>query len=194
MSIHNLLTFRVMPKVKTSQELKQFFGRWFQLERENRGISQKFVADKVGMSVTQLSRIENGQSGTRRDAVILLAQTIGADEEDALRVFYGNNSPDVDSELLGFIKQELNSSQNWTQEQKNLFLQIIRVTVAGIGSQSIENVSAIDNKEQMYTYYPEEFGDIQPISQEEAFRRQALLNADDKGTIDIDQDKKRKIS
>jgi transcriptional regulator with XRE-family HTH domain len=74
-----------MPEAKTSAEIRRDWGRWFKKERESRGINQKFVADKVNMTVTQLSRIENGQSGTKRDTVIALAKTVGIDETEALR-------------------------------------------------------------------------------------------------------------
>ena len=199
MSVQNLLTFRVMPKAKTSQEIKNFFGNWFQKEREKRGISQQFVAGKVDLSVTQLSRIENGYSGTRRDTVILLAQTIGADEEEALRVFYGNQAGNADPELIGFIRNELTDSDNWTQYQKDLFLQIIKVTVAGIQSQSDEFVYQPPAHQGLPTMKQSEFMPrVKPakrkkISQQEFIVEDDLIEVEDKGTINIDKNLNKKV-
>ena len=91
----------VMPTAKTSEDVKKDFGRFIQQARENSGLSQKYVAGKANLTVTQLSRIENGQSGTKRDTVILLAQVIGIDEVSALKVF----SPEsfITPENLGII-------------------------------------------------------------------------------------------
>jgi len=80
-----------MPEVKFSSDIRKEFGRYMQQEREARGISQKYLAGKMGISVTQLSRIENGKSGTERDTVILWAQKLGMDENEALRQFKPEN-------------------------------------------------------------------------------------------------------
>ena len=188
MSTSNLLTFRVMPKVKTSQEVKSFFGKWFQKEREERGISQKFVADKVDMSVTQLSRIENGQSGTKRDTAIILAQTIGADEEEALKAFYGWSFSESDSELIRLVKNELHNSDTWSSLQKENFLGWLKIMVIGIEAQRFSSF-----KTETYVVEGKNLKqDLEPISQEELLRQQTLLGSDDIGTIEIDQKQKRK--
>jgi transcriptional regulator with XRE-family HTH domain len=85
MPISDLLTFDVMSNVKFSADIRKEFGLYMQQEREKCGLTQKYVAKKIGISTTQLSRIETGKSGTERDTVILWAQTIGVDENDALR-------------------------------------------------------------------------------------------------------------
>ena len=101
-----------MPKSKSAAVLRRDFGRWLRQQREARGIRQKFVAEKSKITVTQLSRIENGQSGTRRDTVIHLAQIIGIDESEALRHFAPESFLQIPEELENipfyeFDKQEL---------------------------------------------------------------------------------------
>ena len=112
MSTANTLTFPVMSRAKPSEELRQELGSWLQKEREARGVSQKFVAEKANVTVTQLSRIENGQSGTRRDTVIKLAKIIGISEVEALRKFSPESVPQLPEELENipfyeFDKQDL---------------------------------------------------------------------------------------
>lgn len=99
MTISTLLTFDVMSQVKFSAEVRAEFGRFMQQEREKRGITQKYIADKIGKTVTQLSRIENGKSGTERDTVILWAQALGVDENEALRRYKPENNVVPDNKL-----------------------------------------------------------------------------------------------
>jgi transcriptional regulator with XRE-family HTH domain len=87
----SLLTFDVMSKVKSSADIRKEFGRWLQQQREERGINQKFIAEKIGKTETQISRIENGKSGTERDTVISWAQALNIDENEALRKFKPEN-------------------------------------------------------------------------------------------------------
>jgi transcriptional regulator with XRE-family HTH domain len=91
MTATHLLTFDVMSDVKFSADIREDFGRYMKREREERGLTQKYVADKIGLTVTQLSRIENGKSGTERDTVILWARVLGLEENDALRKYKPEN-------------------------------------------------------------------------------------------------------
>lgn len=99
-----------MLKAKPSKILRRDFGGWLQKERESRGLSQKFVADKAKLTVTQLSRIENGQSGTRRDKVILLAKVIGIDEIEALWRFAPESVSRLPGELENIPFDELDKA------------------------------------------------------------------------------------
>src|SRR5215213_577955 len=101
-----------MSKAKPSAVLHREFGLWLQKKRKSRGISQKFVAAKANLTVTQLSRIENGRSGTRRDTVILLAGIIGIDETEALSKYAPESVQRLPEELENisfdeFDKEEL---------------------------------------------------------------------------------------
>lgn len=101
-----------MSKSKSSAVLRREFGRWLKEQRKSRRVTQEYVAEKSGLTVTQISRIENGRSSTRRDTVILLAGIIGINETEALRHFAPESFPEFPEELENisfseFTKQEL---------------------------------------------------------------------------------------
>lgn len=128
-----------MSKAKPTAVLRREFGLWLQNERKSHGMSQKLVAAKSGLTVTQLSRIENGRSGTRRDTIILLASVIGIDETGALGKYapesglqfpgelenipFDEFDKDDWREILDFIKFKLLRKQKETSvetEEKSL--------------------------------------------------------------------------
>lgn len=100
-----------MSKPKSSVVLRREFGRWLRQQRQARGIAQKFVAEKSGITVTQLSRIENGRSSTRRDTVIHLARIIGINESEALRHFAPESFPQFPEELENIPFSEFNKQE-----------------------------------------------------------------------------------
>lgn len=123
MSINNILTFDVMSDVKSSEDIAKEFGRYMQTERTSRGLLQKFVADKMGLSETQLSRLENGKSGTERDTVIKWAQIIGIDANTALRKWRPENNLFAEQpEMKGKLKGLLRTTEKMTPEDKDRFL------------------------------------------------------------------------
>jgi transcriptional regulator with XRE-family HTH domain len=107
MPVNNTFTFSAGSVAESSEILRYRFGSWLQKERQSRGISQKHVAGKAGFTATQLSRIENGRSGTRRDTVILLAKIIGIDEIEALRQFAPESIKQMPEELENIPFDEL---------------------------------------------------------------------------------------
>ncbi|MGD9564484.1 MAG: helix-turn-helix domain-containing protein [Pyrinomonadaceae bacterium] len=52
------------------------FGSWLQLERERAEVSQADVAAKANIHVIQLSRIENGHSGLKRETLERIVKAI----------------------------------------------------------------------------------------------------------------------
>jgi transcriptional regulator with XRE-family HTH domain len=54
----------------------QAFGAWFQDQRELAGVSQTQAAKAAGVHVVQLSRIENGHSGVKRDNLVGLVDAV----------------------------------------------------------------------------------------------------------------------
>jgi transcriptional regulator with XRE-family HTH domain len=100
-----------MPEFIPSAELSRRFGRWLKQQRKTRGLTQEFVAAKSNITVTQLSRIENGQSGTRRDTVIQLAQVIGINETEALRHFAPESFASLPEELENIPFSEFNKQE-----------------------------------------------------------------------------------
>jgi transcriptional regulator with XRE-family HTH domain len=59
-----------------TDERWEIFGKWFQAEREKTGVSQKVAAAKAPVHVVQLSRIETGKSGVKRETLIELVEAI----------------------------------------------------------------------------------------------------------------------
>ena len=121
-----------MSEVKFSADIKEEFGRWMQAERESKGIMQKFVADKINITVTQLSRIENGKSGTERDTVILWARAVGVDENEALRRFKPENSNEETHDVLDGVKIIFQDGKGLTKKQQQEILNAARLIAKGV--------------------------------------------------------------
>ncbi len=132
MTSGNLLTFDVMSNVKFSADIRREFGRWIQKQREDRGLSQKFIAEKVGITDTQLSRIENGKSGTERDTVILLAKEIGIDENEALRKFKPENAASDDTHEVAGVANITFTYKAFTRAEQQQLLDIMRIAAQGV--------------------------------------------------------------
>lgn len=60
-------------------------GNWIKQYREKANLSQETAAEKAGLSRFQWIRIENGQSGTKRETLIQIAKVINADVNQTLR-------------------------------------------------------------------------------------------------------------
>ena len=69
-------------------QLKQL-GEWVKKHREKMNFSQETAAEKVGLSRYQWIRIENGQSGTKRDTILSIAKQLGADATEGLTLLAG---------------------------------------------------------------------------------------------------------
>jgi transcriptional regulator with XRE-family HTH domain len=100
-----------MSKAKPTAVLRREFGLWLQKRRKSGGMSQKFVAGKAHLTITQLSRIENGHSGTRRDTIILLASIIGIDEIETLGKYAPESFQRFPEELENIPFSEFNKQE-----------------------------------------------------------------------------------
>lgn len=78
--------------LKTKELKRKELGAWIKEHREKANISQETAAEKVGLSRFQWIRIENGQSGTKRETLIDIANAIFADVEKTL--LKGGYAPD----------------------------------------------------------------------------------------------------
>lgn len=79
------LTLNVMSQ-EESDTNRARLGSWLKLQREKARIGKKQVAKKVGISIQQIYRIENGQSGTRRETLDAICDFIGADKYEAYEI------------------------------------------------------------------------------------------------------------
>jgi transcriptional regulator with XRE-family HTH domain len=60
----------------------EIFGPWLQQQRELARVSQEEAALAAGIRVVQLSRIENGRSGTRRETIMSIVDAINGLSRD----------------------------------------------------------------------------------------------------------------
>jgi transcriptional regulator with XRE-family HTH domain len=72
-----------MPADRENTRWEQF-GSWLRKMRRDADLTQAQVAKRAGIHEVQVARIEKGESGTKRETVIQLAQAIGVDVGDAL--------------------------------------------------------------------------------------------------------------
>lgn len=82
-------------------------GEWVKLAREKANISQETAAEKAKMSRFQWIRIENGQSGTKRDTVIEIAKALKGDIAEALAAagFLTENASQQPTPIIEAIAQ-----------------------------------------------------------------------------------------
>lgn len=117
-------------------EMWEKFGRWLQAERERAGLSQQQVAAHAGIHVVQLSRIENGRSGAKRETVIAIAEAVNA---------LGKISIDIDAALgrAGFAAQSdameildgvriSFDEKKFTKAQRDKLTDTIKILAAGM--------------------------------------------------------------
>ena len=127
MSPKHLLTSDVMSKTENVPNETLSFGRYFKQTRENKGISQTFVAKKAGITVTQLSRIENDQSGTKRETALQLTEAASFSEQEtqeALR-FAGYIAHGAETSLPKPILEAIGKNGNLTENDNILIANFI---------------------------------------------------------------------
>lgn len=71
---------------KSSEEVRIAFGEWLQIQRKSAGLTQENIAEAVPMDRVHLARIEKGESGTKRDTAIKIAEAINSKSKNAHRV------------------------------------------------------------------------------------------------------------
>jgi transcriptional regulator with XRE-family HTH domain len=73
-----------MPSMLPKAHWEQF-GAWVRKMRREADLTQKQVADQAGIHEVHVARIEKGESGTKRETVLLLAKALGVDKGEALQ-------------------------------------------------------------------------------------------------------------
>lgn len=67
-----------------SETARRDFGLYIKGARDAAGLSQEGAAVKAGLTRQQWNRLENGQSGTKRETVLMIAAAFDLDESIAL--------------------------------------------------------------------------------------------------------------
>jgi transcriptional regulator with XRE-family HTH domain len=68
-----------------TEKQRKEFGRWLREHREALGLNQTEAGRRAGMSRTQWTRLELGESGTRRENVPQIAKAIKSDLHETYR-------------------------------------------------------------------------------------------------------------
>ena len=88
------------------------FADWLKTEREKSSLSQDGLGNKVGLDRQTIYRLENALSGTKRETVIKIAETLNADLETALNLagftsvkLFENKKPQNPSEFFAILDE-----------------------------------------------------------------------------------------
>lgn len=144
-----LITCQITSEVKMNTPIWETFGPWLQAERNRAKVSQEEVARRVGINVVQLSRIENGHSGSKRETVMAIVEAVNdlsksryqIDLDEAMkRAGYASPSKDeifnvMDKARISFL------DNSFTPDEKERLLDMMRTLVAGA-------IAAKGNKEE----------------------------------------------
>lgn len=142
----------------TDEERVRKFGLWLADNREKAGLAQKFVAEKADVNPVQLSRIENGHSGARKQTVIDIVDSINkysktghrVNKDEALNLagFFTNSSGFIDTSGLDENdKDKVKSFVEFLKTQKGVF----------VGETNIKAVGRIQTIPSKYVTNAQEF-------------------------------------
>ena len=142
----------------SSAETNAGLGRRIAEFRERHGIKQRELAERVDLSPTFLSEIENGKRNVSSDTLLRLANVLGASLDFLLR---GIEAPPPAREVV--VPPELSQAADqhgWTYGQTVALLQTRRTVLAkrspsGQAEKSVETMSADD----WVRFYERLFGD-----------------------------------
>lgn len=137
MAMLKLLTFNAMSTDTP-------FGPWLQQRREERGISQSAVAKKAGITVTHLSRIENGQSGVKRRTLVHIVDAINELEPDQSLsldhvLIRAGFAPILDLvDLDEDVRISFRDSEDWDDERRRRAIEAFKTVLEGIKARDRE--------------------------------------------------------
>lgn len=89
---------------RDSEEHRKQFGKWLREHRAVLGINQKEAGRRAGMSRTQWTRLEHGESGTRRENIPGIAKAVKADLLETYRRA-GYAPPVGEAEVPDFVQR-----------------------------------------------------------------------------------------
>jgi transcriptional regulator with XRE-family HTH domain len=89
---------------RNTEEQRKQFGVWLREHRVVLGINQAEAGRRAGMSRTQWTRLERGESGTRRENIPAIAKTLKTDLTETYRRA-GYAPPVVDGSIPDFIER-----------------------------------------------------------------------------------------
>ena len=122
----------------------RLFGNWVKQHREAAKLSQEGAAEKAGLSRYQWIRIENAQSGTKRDTVKKIAEVLNGNEDEALKLAgFNPKSENTEDELTAEIMKDLRISlsgggKGLTKKQKQEIVDMAVTLAKGMAARNAE--------------------------------------------------------
>ncbi len=129
----NFVTF-IATLSKANLKLKQL-GSWVKKHREKMNYSQEVAAEKAGISRYQWIRIENGQSGTKRETILAIAKELKADETEALTLLAGlepQNAPEDSHEIYEGVTINFQDGKRLSKKKQQELLDAARLVARGV--------------------------------------------------------------
>lgn len=150
------------------------------------GLSRSYI----GNMVNETAPTQSGQYQPSPDVVAKLSQHLKVTEAEILNSVGFNIKIEVnDSPFFKAVRGELNGSDSWEQERKELFLTMIKTIVSGLKVQTV-NYEIPD--EPMKTIKQDDF--IVEPTKKRMYKQSEFIveQVDDGGTINIDKKGNRK--
>jgi transcriptional regulator with XRE-family HTH domain len=89
---------------RLTRQLRSSAGRWLRELREKRGLSQRALAQKVGVELyTFISQIEHGRSRIPPDSYLLWARALGVEPSEFVRGLMSYYDPVTYSIIFGRV-------------------------------------------------------------------------------------------
>lgn len=125
------------------------FAQRLKEKMDEAGLKAAELSRRAGVTKQNIGRLLNqtphpitgALPTTTEDTVKKLAKHLNWNENEALALANlgsANNEFVSDSELLQSVRYELHGAENWSDKQKAEFLQVLKITVAGIKAKGVE--------------------------------------------------------
>lgn len=116
-------------------------GNWVKKHREKMNFSQETAAEKVGLSRYQWIRIENGQSGTKRETILNIARELNADEVEGLTLLAGLEPSGAGQNVFADMSLKFGGLPSTKQEKAELLIQALDRILDELGEEKEGNVN-----------------------------------------------------
>ncbi|HYE74247.1 MAG TPA: helix-turn-helix transcriptional regulator [Blastocatellia bacterium] len=108
-------------------------GKYLKKHRKKSGVHQKEIASMLGLHEVQISRIENGHTGTSKENIERYCEAVGADKYEAFRIL--DITPPISSipknteHKIGLIFDESRQLSPEQQERLDTILDMVLAEV-----------------------------------------------------------------
>lgn len=164
------------------------FGDHLKKWRKSRGLTQDELAEELGVNISWISNLERNFSANKKSGVPKASEDLaerialyfGLDKNE-VRVLAGHEPIFADSDLLRSVRYELHGAENWSSKTQEEFLQVLKITVAGIKAKQAEE----ENQLKTTPASGEKKASLRFDSDEMERELQKLSGLDDNGENDV---------